>query len=118
MRAKLYVSFLTALLATVVVGWTPSERGCSGYPLCLTSFIWCDARGAGCHFPDGVYPRVVNPKQAPYALVAADRNYTISWKLEASRRDIPVHVEWALSQNISWEMSKHWHIRHPMNDLV
>ncbi|KAI1389877.1 uncharacterized protein F4822DRAFT_428218 [Hypoxylon trugodes] len=104
MKAPL-LSILVAHLASTTVAWDPSQRDCSKLLLCLTSFKWCDPNGAGCYFPDGVYPLRADSQSSAYALVMEDRNYTISWKVDATSKEYPVSVQWSLDGNNTWEMN-------------
>ncbi|KAI1379885.1 hypothetical protein F4677DRAFT_407911 [Hypoxylon crocopeplum] len=97
------LSVSVALFMSTVIGWDPSQRDCSGAPLCLTSFKWCDPNGAGCYFPNGAYSSSATPRQSVYALLVESRNFTISWKLDIKNKDTPVRVRWALAANSTWE---------------
>ncbi|KAI0850650.1 hypothetical protein F5Y00DRAFT_260524 [Daldinia vernicosa] len=108
---KVYpLSILIAVFVVSVIGWDPSQRDCPDNTLlCLTSFKWCGpymtGYMSGCYYPDGAYPGSSNPQALDYALVIENKNYTISWKLDKRRANVPVRVRWYLSQNVSWELN-------------
>jgi hypothetical protein len=98
---------LTLLLSTAFA-WHPSERDCSGEPLCLTSFKWCDDRNEkGCFLPEGAYPPypTAEPRRTWPVLLLDDKNYTVSWEVDAKNKDTPVRVVWSFGDT-KWEVSK------------
>ncbi|KAK7965885.1 uncharacterized protein PG986_000162 [Apiospora aurea] len=90
--------FLLAIVAPALLwahlarAWDPSEKDCSEEPFRLTSFLWCDPGGSGCHYPEG-------------ALVREDVDHAISWRKQGRYRDDPATVRWALGGGVGWELN-------------
>ncbi|KAK8123148.1 hypothetical protein PG984_011818 [Apiospora sp. TS-2023a] len=102
-----FFAIASALLVACTLAWDGSQRDCSEVSLCLTSFVWCDmsSRMKGCYYPEGVYPVDGHSKGSIIALVMENVDHIISWKVHPQYREVPVHVQWVLGNNVTWEVN-------------